>query len=107
MNKPIKPLQHWLVSIKIADDRIVHAYVMTRSRNKFEAVLEKLIDLTDANKMLVPIALSTQLDEAGVEKVRTFLLNEASEEVKATLRAATDFHYSIWSMVGDRFMDLH
>jgi hypothetical protein len=105
-NRLPRPLQHWLVSIK-KPDTIVHAYVMTNDRDKFEAVLEKLIDLTDANKMLVPIALSTLLSEQDAALVRNFLLTEGSEEVKRVLREATDFHYSIWETTGDQFMELH
>ena len=108
-----RKLKHYLISIQVASNAYLHAYLMTTNdARQFDGVCNKMMD--EAEKIgsfpMSHIILSTDLD-TGAKTVRK-ILSKWDDNVKQALKEATDYHLSIWLMDArhpdnERLMELH
>ena len=113
MRKKKIEIEHYLITIDLHPQPArMHSYVMTNDKRCLAWVMDQMFAHADKQglRITLPIILQTKLS-TGSEIVRD-ILRDLSPKADEALRAAKDFHYSIFmSRVGHvddkRLMELH
>ena len=104
-------VEHYLLTLQIAANNYMHAYVVTDDKRQIEVVTEMMMEKAEAMKCRpLPMVLCTRLS-TGVDLVRR-IVSELDEEAKRLLEKPPDSHVTIFAMEANqadnkRLMELH